>query len=539
MDKNGLTEYLVPKYQGYKANLEKVNYEIPNVNSHYDDLVIEYVADKLSDDSPTDLHDGEKTVTGKVIDGAHASDLNQTITRTINITTPDGTKSTKVQTAKIYRDASYDNVTGAVTYGEWSTAKWSKFTPDAIKGYTPSESSVPAVEVKNGQQDETVNITYTANEQTGKISYQDTDGKEIDSTTITGKTGETITVTPEVPAGWKIVDGQDIPKTVTATADGISTVIVKIEHAAIIVTPDTPKDDIPNGKVPGDPNKTYEKMDNLTITPTRTIIVTKPDGSKQTITQSVEFTRTATFDEVTGKITYSEWTFKSSSARDKGQDWDAFTPENISGYTANPSQVTSETVTSTTSSVTVTITYTANGGQNSGDDNKPDNNPDNKPDNKPDEKPDNKPSKPNKPVKPSKPEKPGKDKDGKDNKDKTHEKKNAKGKNTQSENNPKGEDAGKRKGYSKNGPINAEQSINGPLHAAKNVVSSESKTTGPKGASMNNATAQAIRGQKDKNELPQTGAAHDSLFAWLGSLFAGLSLFSLAADRKHKKKDNK
>ena len=60
MDKNGLTEYLVPKYQGYKANLEKVNYEIPNVNSHYDDLVIEYVADKLSDDSPTDLHDGEK-----------------------------------------------------------------------------------------------------------------------------------------------------------------------------------------------------------------------------------------------------------------------------------------------------------------------------------------------------------------------------------------------------------------------------------------------------------------------------------------------
>ncbi len=81
--------------------------------------------------------------------------------------------------------------------------------------------------------------------------------------------------------------------------------------ATIIVTPDTPKDDIPNGKVPDDPNKTYEKMDNLTIAPTRTIIVTKPDGSKQTISQSVEFTRTATFDEVTGKITYSEWTFKS------------------------------------------------------------------------------------------------------------------------------------------------------------------------------------------------------------------------------------
>ncbi|PWT40713.1 mucin-binding protein, partial [Limosilactobacillus reuteri] len=64
--------------------------------------------------------DGAKTVTGEVINGAHASDLNQTITRTINVTNPDGTKSTEVQTAKLYRNASYDNVTGAVTYGEWS-----------------------------------------------------------------------------------------------------------------------------------------------------------------------------------------------------------------------------------------------------------------------------------------------------------------------------------------------------------------------------------------------------------------------------------
>lgn len=279
------------------------------INNGITVIKIKYGITNVDHNNP--VPDGEKTVTGKVIDGAHESDLNQTITRTINITTPDGTKSTKVQTAKIYRDASYDNVTGAVTYGEWSTAKWSEITPDAIKGYTPSESSVPEVEVKNGQKDETVNITYTANDQTGKISYQDSTGQEISSTSLSGKTGETVIVTPEAPAGWKIVDGQDIPKTVTATADGISTVIVKIEHATIIVTPDTPKDDILNGKVPGDPNKTYEKMDNLTITPTRTIIVTKPDGSKQTISQSVEFTRTATFDEVTGKITYSEWTFKS------------------------------------------------------------------------------------------------------------------------------------------------------------------------------------------------------------------------------------
>ncbi|GMM22146.1 hypothetical protein LAYK10_14570 [Lactobacillus amylovorus subsp. amylovorus] len=39
--------------------------------------------------------------------------------------------------------------------------------------------------------------------------------------------------------------------------------------------------------------------------------------------------------------------------------------------------------------------------------------------------------------------------------------------------------------------------------------------------------------------MPQTGSAHECPIAWLGSLFAGLSLFGLAADRKRKKKDDK
>ena len=306
-------------------------------------------------DHTNPVPDGEKTVTGKVIDGAHENDLNQTITRTIVVTNPDGTKQTITQEAKIYRDATYDNVTGEVTYGEWSTAKWDAYTPENIPGYTVSESVVPAVEVKNGQQDETVNITYIANEQTGKISYQDTDGNEIGATSISGKTGETITVTPEIPAGWQLVPGQEIPKTVTATAEGIPTVIVKVEHKKIIVTPDTPTEDIPNGKVPGDPNKTYEKIDNLVKTPTRTIVVTKPDSSKQTITQSVEFIRAATFDEVTGEITYSDWTLNSKSSK-----WNAYTPETIPGYTANPAQVAEEDVSQETDNTTVNITYIAN-----------------------------------------------------------------------------------------------------------------------------------------------------------------------------------
>ena len=149
------------------------------------------------------------------------------------------------KTAKIYRDASYDNVTGEVTYGEWSTGSWKEFSPAEIKGYSASEKVVPAVEVKDGQKNVTVDITYTANEQSGIISYQDKAGKEISTTPLSGKTGETVTVNPEIPAGWELVPGQEIPQTVTARGEGIPTVVIKIEHGLTNVDHNNP---VPDGE---------------------------------------------------------------------------------------------------------------------------------------------------------------------------------------------------------------------------------------------------------------------------------------------------
>ncbi|MCW3764620.1 MBG domain-containing protein [Weissella confusa] len=312
-------------------------------------IKIKHGTTKVDHNNPVPV--GEKTPTGKVIDGAHENDLNQTITRTIVVTNPDGTKQTIPQEVKIYRDATYDNVTGEVTYGEWSTAKWDAYTPENIPGYTVSESIVPAVEVKNGQQDETVNITYTANEQSGKISYQDADGKEIGSTTITGKTGETITITPEVPAGWQLVPSQEIPKTVTATAEGIPTVIVKVEHKTVVVTPETPATDIPTGKVPGDPSKNYSTMEQLTVMPTRTINVKYPSGKEESIPQKVTFTRTAIFDEVTGEIKYTEWLPQGTA------QWASYQPTTVTGYVPSQKIVPAMTVNPETPNETVDITY--------------------------------------------------------------------------------------------------------------------------------------------------------------------------------------
>ena len=56
-----------------------------------------------------------KTSSGQPIKGAHDADLNQTIVRTINITEPGQATKTITQTAKIYRDATVDEVTGDVT----------------------------------------------------------------------------------------------------------------------------------------------------------------------------------------------------------------------------------------------------------------------------------------------------------------------------------------------------------------------------------------------------------------------------------------
>ncbi|AZA20432.1 MAG: hypothetical protein DQL95_09220 [Lactobacillus helveticus] len=88
-----------------------------------------------------------------------------------------------------------------------------------------------------------LNITYTPNKQTTNIVYKDKDGQTIKTDKVDGKTDETIPVDPTkyVPAGWKIIPDQKIPETVKVTPDGVPTVVVKIEHKTITVTPETPE----------------------------------------------------------------------------------------------------------------------------------------------------------------------------------------------------------------------------------------------------------------------------------------------------------
>ena len=276
-------------------------------------------------------------------------------TRTIVVTDPSGKQTTVTQIVNFTRRATFDEVTGEITYSDWTSsepAEWQAYTAPEVAGYTAT-SSVSAKTVVAETKNETVNISYTANNQTGKISYVDSDGKEVGQTTISGKTGETVKITPEAPTGWRIVSGQDIPETVVATPTGVPTVVVKVAHSTITVTPETPEKDIPTGPVPGDPSKNYEKLESLTADPTRTIVVTDPSGKQTTVTQIVNFTRRATFDEVTGEITYSDWTSSEPA------EWQTYIAPEVAGYTAT-SNVTVKPVTAETKNEAVSISYTAN-----------------------------------------------------------------------------------------------------------------------------------------------------------------------------------
>lgn len=353
--------------------------QVTFTGAHTDDIsvVIEHGKRNVTHDNP--VQPGDKTPTNKEIKGAHEADLNQTITRTVNITEPGQKMATTTQTAKLYRDATVDEVTGDVTYGEWSTdtTNWTAVDVPAHAGYTMhlsnGASDIPAVTVMDGQKDVTIDVTYTANPQTGKIVYVDVDNKnvEVGHTDLTGNTDQEVTITPTAPAGFDIVAGQNIPGTETATADGIPTVTVQVSHHKRTVTPgDEPK---PGDKIPANPNKqpgdgtpnTDVSYETLHRNMTRTINVTNPHDGLKTTKVTLQYERTATIDDVTGEVTYGNWTVVSGSQA----GFEAFNIPPVAGYTSEIKSGSEEDLKALTPSQaqitdwadqTVDIDYTAN-----------------------------------------------------------------------------------------------------------------------------------------------------------------------------------
>src|SRR5699024_10534434 len=216
-----------------------------------------------------------------------------------------------------------------------------------IPGY--SLVSTPEQTVVDSLKDLDLYFTYKANDGSQTISYQD-NGQEVGKQVITGKTDQTVKVTQEVPDGY--VDKSEIPKEVIIKAKD-ETIVIAVEHGKSHVTPDKPvnKGDL----IPDTKDKHYPEgltHNDLNKTVTREITIIDPTGKKSTTTQTVTFTRGATVDEVTNKVTYDDW------SENGKHTFDAVNVPYVTGYRASE-EVPEVTVTPDSKSNTVNVTYVA------------------------------------------------------------------------------------------------------------------------------------------------------------------------------------
>ncbi|MGO5502940.1 mucin-binding protein, partial [Lactobacillus amylovorus] len=121
------------------------------------------------------------------------NNLNKTVTRTINVINPDGNTNTITQVAHLRRSGTIDEVTQKATYTPWITDNWAEYDTPQISGYTPSPAKVLATKVDGNTQNQTVTITYSANDQstTAKFVDDDNNGAQVgDTVTLNGKTDQ-------------------------------------------------------------------------------------------------------------------------------------------------------------------------------------------------------------------------------------------------------------------------------------------------------------------------------------------------------------
>ena len=315
---------------------------------------------KLKHGTTTVTPDNPRTTADKLPDnpsknypnGVDENDLNKTVTRTINMTDSQDKVTTEIQTVHLTRSATVDEVTGKVTYGDWTTGSFDSYDVPVIEGYTATQSKVDTATVTSDTQNSEVNITYTANPQSIKINYVDSDNNDsvVKSDTLNGKTDQTVKTNINIPDGY-VIEG-NVPNDYTFKASGNTDITVKLKHGTTTVTPDKPK--TTGDKLPDNPSKNYPSgvaENDLNKTVTRTIKITDPQGKVTTETQTVHLTRTATVDEVTGKVTYGDWTTGS---------FDSYDVPSVEGYTASQDKVDTDKVTSDTQNSEVNISYTAN-----------------------------------------------------------------------------------------------------------------------------------------------------------------------------------
>ena len=133
--------YSAPEFKGYTPDKAQIDATAVNKDTQDTTVEISYTANEIT-----------KPET-------------KAITRTIIVHTPSGTDQKVIQKATLTREVILYAPTGKIkSVGEWSTAKWERYSAPEFEGYTPDKAQIDETTVNEDTQNTTVEISYTANE---------------------------------------------------------------------------------------------------------------------------------------------------------------------------------------------------------------------------------------------------------------------------------------------------------------------------------------------------------------------------------------
>ena len=133
--------YSAPEFKGYTPDKAQIDETAVNKDTQDTTVEISYTANEITKQETKD------------------------ITRTIIVHEPNGTDQTVIQKATLTREVILYAPTGEIkSLGEWSTAKWERYSAPEFEGYTPDKAQIDETTVNEDTQNTTVEISYTANE---------------------------------------------------------------------------------------------------------------------------------------------------------------------------------------------------------------------------------------------------------------------------------------------------------------------------------------------------------------------------------------
>ena len=282
-----------------------------------------------------------------LIHGTTTATKNKTITRTINLHNVDQTTKTTVQSCPLTETIITDNVTGETISDTWNSGTWEAFTIPAVDGYVASENDLAETAVYNTTSDQVVNVIYVPNSATATIKIIDDDAgnAELNEYQVSGTTAGQVNFNQAITQLKKYLTGSYTFNTANKNNSAKFTIAYR----------DGKLDSLSAADIYGATVQEYEihlqhqkAVSKEYADMTRTLNLELPTGT-QIVTQTVQISRTATTDLVTGSRSYGAWTTAT---------WPECVVPKVPGYQASTSVIASETVTNTTPDKSINVVYT-------------------------------------------------------------------------------------------------------------------------------------------------------------------------------------